>query len=294
MASITKTDIFKLVSDMLNFYMPCVQKGSEGECRMREACGKTNPAQMALLLARLKDYTKRVKAAANEYKLATEWTDPVTGAKKTTGSKYNPQWAVDMGNWEQRLAHYQRVVDSVPEDQMQTKSGCILIYKQVTAPLLNGIWYEALPGIMLDDDSKDRIGTGEGHPQTDTATVVDGKDHPPGHSTAKPPDVISPFTLGNQVLVFKESQDEAVRLFWSDLKESALSLPKRIADAAAAAANKVGRDFLLPLGVALLGVSAVVVTGMAIVNRRKTKQLAREMDRSRELNPRKRLRKLAS
>jgi len=276
MATITQQDVSRLVEDIHALYIPD-----------REACGKATPAQMRLLVERLADYTERVKKAASEFKLVTEWYDPWTGTLKSTGSKYNPMFAVDMANWEQRLSHYRRFLDAVPDAQANDVTGCELIYKQVTAPLLDGIYYEAHSGLNLNDEERARISSGQGHPNTDVMTTVNGKDHPPGHSNAKPPDVISPFTLGNQVLVWKDHQDERLREFWTDLKEGAIALPKSIADGISKGAQNVlnpfGRGFLMPLGVALLGLSAVVITGMVVVNRSKSKRYDLENDR--ELNP---------
>jgi hypothetical protein len=277
MATISQQDVGQLVEDLHNFYEP-----------EREACGKATPAQMRLLLQRLTDYTERVKAAAAEHKLVTEWTDPWTGKVYSTNSPYNPMFAVDMANWEQRLSHYGQVLASVSDSEAMTVEGCKRIYKQVTAPLLDGIYYEALPGTNLNAAEKARMASGVGHPDVDVLTLVGGLEHPGGHSNSKPPDVISAFTLGNQVLVWRDHQDERVRQFWKDLKASAIALPKRLADAAKRALTPIGRDFLMPLGVALLGVSAVAVVGWAIVSRAKANKLKEEMERSRgsrALNP---------
>lgn len=283
MATLSKKAVDEIVRDMNGFYQPD-----------NEACGKANPAQMKLLIERLSDYTKQVKEAASQEGLLTQFTDPYTGATKTLPSKFNAQFALDMAAWDRRLNHYRRVVEQIPDEQATTADGCELIYKQVTGPLLDGIYYEVLDGIVLNNTEKERIATGKGRPSTDVATTVRGKLHPPGHSNPKPPDVITPFTLGNQVVVWHQHQEERLRDFWRDLKQAAIDLPKRLGDAFAAAARPLGRDLLMPLGFALLGVAAVGVTAVVISNRVQANRLKRELQAAdRQLNPAKRAKKRA-
>lgn len=275
MAQLTKQAVDEIVRDMNAFYQPD-----------NEACGKSTPAQMKLLVERLSDYTNQVKQAASQNGLLTEYLDPYTGEKKSLPSQFNAQFAVDMAAWDQRLNHYRRVVEQTPDDQATTEAGCELIYKQVTGPLLDGIYYEVLPGIVLNDTEKGRMAAGKGHPQTDVPTTLDGKDHPGGHSNPKPPDVITPFTLGNQVIVWEQHQKERAQEFWRDLRDAAVNLPKRAAEALAEAARPLGRDFLMPLGFALLGVTAVTVTGLVIYNRVQANRLKKELQGAdRQLNP---------
>lgn len=246
MPALSQKSTAEVVREMNEFYQPD-----------NEACGRATPQQMALLLDRLSDYTKLVKQAADQDGLLNQWTDPWTGEQRSAASEYNPQFAVDMASWEKRLAHYKQAVYAVPEDKFTTAEGCELIYPTVTAPLLDGIWYEVLDGVNLNSDEKQRINSGEGHPQTDVATTVGGNDHPPGHSNAKPPDVIAPFTLGNQALVFHEHQEERFKKFWADLKKSASDLVTDLVKGASDIANKIDWSFLVPVGIALLGVAGV-------------------------------------
>lgn len=264
--ALTRQAIDQVVRDMNDFYQPG-----------NEACGKATPAQMALLLERLDEYTQRVKDAAAKEGLATEWTDPWTGESRTTGDAHNPQFAVDMANWEQRLEHYRSVLESVAEEDFETEEGCAKIYRKVTGPLLDGIWYEVLPGVNLNSEEKTRITTGQGHPTTDVPTTLGGQDHPPGHSNPKPPDVISPFTLGNQVLVYKEHQDQRLREFWDDLQKGAMALLNAATAAAKGLFKGFGKltdpDWLRSAGLVLLGVAGVgVVTALVVRQVRLSRQ----------------------
>jgi len=227
--------------------------------------------------AALSGNTERVKEAAKDEGLATEWTDPWTGNTVKSGDVHNPQFAVDMGNWEQRLAQYRSALESVSEDELASKKGCVKIYRKVTAPLLDGIWYETLPGINLNAEEIKRINTGEGHPEIDVATTLDGEDHPPGHSNPKPPDVITPFTLGNQVLIYREHQDQRLREFWEDLEEGAMAL-WNAASGGAKGLLQGGRRlldaftdpaWLRGAGLVLLGIAGVTAAGVLLYRRTK-------------------------
>lgn len=207
MPILTETNIGKLVEDLQRFYAPD-----------REICGRATPQQISILLDRLEAYTNEVRAAADKEGLDDD--DNVA------------QWATDMANWQLRLAHYRKIINSLPSASWADKAGCVLAWRLVTAPLLYGIWYDVQPGIGLSSDSKARIASGEGHPTIDIVVTVAGKEHPGGHSDAMVPDVILPFTLGNQVLVYKEHQEERARLFWEDLKQSAKDFVANVKKAA--------------------------------------------------------------
>ncbi len=214
MAALTQTDIDILVQKMNDRYQP-----KTGVC-------VATPAQMDNLLKRLNAYTKQVQDAAED-----------EGLDKDTNVA---QWALDMASWQQRIAHYKQELLLIPKSDWDTETGCEAIYETVTSPLLDGVYYEVLPGIVLSPQEKVDILAG-------------------GQSNPKPNDVISPFTLGNQVLVYKQHQKERADQFWKDLEASAKRLKKAIAEAGKLA---------LPWGILLLGAAAVVAVGYLIVKTR--------------------------
>lgn len=219
MAALTQTKIDELVNEMNQRYQP-----SDGRCL-------ATPAQMNLLLDKLEAYTEEVQEVASE-----EGLDDDTNVA---------QWSLDMAAWQQRMAHYRSELDEVPRAQWHTSQGCEAIYQQVTAPLLDGVFYEILPGIVLSEEEK--------------ASILAG-----GPSNPKPNDVITPFTLGNQVLVYQQHQAERARKFWEDLLNEANALAKK----AKKAVQQAGK-LALPWGVALIGVAAVVGVGYLFVKSRK-------------------------
>jgi hypothetical protein len=244
MATLTQTDIAQLTGEMQQFYMP-----------ENEACGKATPQQLSLLLDTLTTYTQEVQKMAESEGLAND--DNVA------------QWAQDMGNWQKRLENYKRVLKQLPSKDWTSQNGCMLAYRLVTAPLLSGIWYEKAPGIHLSTGSAARIASGLGHPgagMEDVLTTVNGQDHPEGHSDSMIPDVILPFTLGNQVLVYKEHQAERSRLFWEDLKRNAMALADAITDLPSRAAKKL----LWPL-VGAAAVGLLIVGGVYYYRAQKKK-----------------------
>jgi hypothetical protein len=191
MATLTETEVGKEVARANEIFQP-----KDGSCA-------ATPRAMQMLLERLQTYTEEVQAEADSNGIDSD--------------KNVAQWAKDMSNWQRRLGDYQQIVEAVPEEQQDTAEGCMAIYTTVTAPLLDGIFYTQAPGIVLNQEEVDRIRSGAGHPGTDVTTRA----HEAGHSNAKPPDVATPFSLGNQVLVYKEWQAERWRLFWDDLIKSA-------------------------------------------------------------------------
>jgi hypothetical protein len=134
------------------------------------------------------------------------------------------QWAKDMANWQKRLAHYRSILDDVPSADWDTVAGCKAIYTLVTAPLLDGIYYEHLPGITLSPTELERMKSGIGHPSEDVTTPG----HVGGHSNAKPPDVATPYWLGNGILVFQEHQRENLEKLWEDIKENFRNILKKV------------------------------------------------------------------
>lgn len=196
-------------------------------------CAAT-PAKMKLLLDQLEEYTDEVQWARNKYKalgvasIALGPTGIAVSELLGGGDVDVAQWRRDMANWQYRLAEYQRVLDNIPSDRMNTAEGCREIYPLVTAPLLDGIWYEVLPGVVLSNEEKQRIREGTRHCPEGVETCTDiayrdpeTGDHPPGHSNPKPPDAITPFSLGNQIVVYQDFQKENAERFFDDLLEGA-------------------------------------------------------------------------
>jgi hypothetical protein len=254
MGQITQTDVGKMTEEMQKLYMPD-----------RQACGKAIPEALMLLLSKLEAYTVEVQKEAETQKLADD--DNV------------PQWALDMKNWQLRLAKYKRVLEFIPSKNWTTPAGCTLAWRLVTAPLLAGIWYEIAPGVNFSGEDKVKMSTGEGHDEG----YASGKDgwqvgdepHPGGHSSLSPPDFVTPFMLGNQVLVYGAHQQERWQRFKDDLKAPF----KAIFDALAALADlpsKAGaaaKKLIWPLvGAAAVG---LLIAG-GVYYYRKTKAKKRE------------------
>jgi len=145
------------------------------------------PENMRTLLDQLDVYTKAVQEAADEEGLTTDANVQ--------------QWSADMSNWQYRLGHYYEVLRTVPSSEAGTTKAADLIYFEVTAPLLDGVYYEVLPGIVLNEEEKQRISEG-------------------GGSNWKPPGVYTPFSLGNQVVEYRNHQRERWDKLWGDLKAS--------------------------------------------------------------------------
>lgn len=197
MATVSQTDVSREVTRANETFQP-----ADGRCL-------ATPAALRPLLERLYDYTEEVRKEADRHGL---------------GSDTNvAQWARDMSTWEFRLAEYFEALDRVPMSERDTVVGCETIYETVTAPLLDGIYYTQAPGIVLNEEEIARIASGTGHPSGGIPDVTT-LGHPPGHSNPKPPDVATPFMLGNQVIVYRDWQAERWRLFWDDLLQGARSL----------------------------------------------------------------------
>lgn len=249
MAVLTMTDVSAVMAEMNARYQP-----DDGRC-------VATPAQMNLLLNRLDAYTKEVQQQAKKEGLDDD--SNVT------------QWALDMGAWQQRMQHYRSELEQIPKDKWQSPESCEAIYMNVTAPLLDGFYYEVLPGIVYAPDEKAAVLAGAGH-----GTFKGFKDiarpHPAGHSNPKPPDVATPFSLGNQVLVYQQHQKERWDKFWEDLWSSAEALAKRTGKAL-----KEAGKVAAPLGMFLFGAAAVVGVGyvlyrVAAGNKRKKPKVSQE------------------
>lgn len=194
MAQITTVDVGREVAQANAFYQP-----PDGRC-------VATPKQLRVLLELLDVQTANVQEEADDNGIV--------------GDSNVAQWAADMAAWQTRLQRYHDVLDGIPRADEDTEAGCHAAYKYVTAPLLDGIYYERLPGIILDASELAMIASGTGHPTTDVTTPG----HPGGHSRPSPPDVATPFMLGNQVIVYGAYQDEIWRLFWQDVIDNAKKL----------------------------------------------------------------------
>jgi hypothetical protein len=194
MAQLTTTDVGREVAKANDFYQP-----KDGRC-------VATPAQLRALLDRLEQRTSEVQEAADDEGIVSDTNVA--------------QWASDMAAWQTRLQRYQDVLDGIPKSDWESDAGCHAAYKYVTAPLLDGIYYERLPGIVLNSEELARIASGVDHPALDVTTPG----HPGGHSNPKPPDVATPFMLGNQVVTYGQWQDEMWRLFWEDVVANAKKL----------------------------------------------------------------------
>lgn len=159
-----------------------------GDPATQDKPSNATPENMRALLGELEAYTKAVQEAANDEGL--------------TEDANVQQWASDMSNWQYRLGHYYEVLRTIPAEQAASLTGADAIYFKVTAPLLDGVYYEVLPGIVLSAAEKQAMAAG-------------------GGSNWKPPDVYQPFTLGNQVVEYREHQRERWEKLWEDLKSGA-------------------------------------------------------------------------
>jgi len=244
MAKLTKQDVAEVLRSMNAYYQP-----TAGKC-------VATPRQMQLLVKRLQKYTKEVQSSRVAHPVFSDET----------------RWALDMAAWQQRLDRYVREIEQVPSAERDTKAGCIAIYRTVTAPLLDGIYYEDLPGINFNKQELERMVSGEGHPGVDVATWFEGeqgnfRDHPPGHSNPKPPDVVTPFSLGNQLIEYRDHQAERLRLFWTDLKKSARELAE-----SAKSLFRRGEENAGWIGLGLVGAAVLVGGGYLWYSARQNKK----------------------
>ena len=221
MPALTITDVGELMQRLNATYQPT------GVCA-------ATPRKMKGLLESLQEYTDEVQWARNKYRIlgiASIAFGPAGIAVSELlggGDVDVAQWRRDMSNWQYRLAEYQRVIDEVPSDQMDTAEGCREIYPLVTAPLLDGIWYTVMPGVVLSNAEKATMREGVSHcPRGETTCtdivyrIPEENDHPPGHSRPKPPDAITPFSLGNQIKIYQDFQKENAERFFQEIIERA-------------------------------------------------------------------------
>lgn len=219
MPALTTTDIFALVSRLNDEYQPCAQKDENGVCQVPGPCVAT-PRRVKLLIDELKAYTGEVQAARHRHEAlgiaaiamgpaAIPLTDLLGG-----GNVDVAQWRSDMTNWQFRLAEYDRMLTQFMAEHpsaVDTPAGCEAIYRDITSPLLDGIWYRVMPGVVLSTEEKQRIAQG-------------------GASNRKPNDVITPWSLGNQIIVYQDFQKENAERFFQELIDRARKIAEDIAD----------------------------------------------------------------
>lgn len=238
--TLTPQDVGEIVKTKTTLYQP---EGPRipGDPRYADKPSNATPANMRALLDELDLYTQAVGEAATDEGL----TDDAVQA----------QWSADMANWQYRLAHYYQVLQAVPAQDADTLQGADAIYFQVTAPLLDGVYYDPLPGIVLSQAEKERM----------------AQEEPPGgFSNPKPPDLYIPFSLGNQVLVYRQHQRERWELLWKDLAQGVRTLGGLVPEHDPFA---VLRHALVTVGAGLLG-GGIVYTVIKAREFRKRRQIA--------------------
>jgi hypothetical protein len=190
---ISLKDVGALVREKDKLFQP---EGSRipGDPRYENRPTNATPTNMKLVLDQLDAYTKAVQEAAKN--------------EGMTSDDVVQQWQNDMANWQFRLAHYYQALAVIPVAERDTVAGADLIYFNVTSPLLDGVYYQVLPGIVLNEEEKTRMALGP----------------PDGFSNDKPPDVATPFMLGNQVVVYRNHQTERWDQLWADLAAGAKRL----------------------------------------------------------------------
>jgi hypothetical protein len=184
---VTQHEVGAIVREKSALYQPAGPR-IPGDPASENKPSNATPLNLKLLLDQLAQYTKAVQVAAGEEGL--------------THDANVRQWASDMSHWQYRQAHYYEVLRTVAPQNAEDLVGADAVYFKVTAPLLDGIYYEVLPGTVLSADEKERIANGFG-------------------SNPKPPDLYIPFTLGNQVIEYREHQKERWEGLWKDLAEGA-------------------------------------------------------------------------
>lgn len=191
---LTEQNVGEIVRTKTLLFQPDGVSRIPGDPRYENKPSNATPRNIKLLLDELDTYTKAVQQAAQQEGL--------------TGDAVQQQWQADMANWQFRLAHYYDLLRSVPEAQADNLEGADAIYFSVTSPLLDGVYYEPLPGIVLSAAEKERMTQGP----------------PAGFSNRKPPDLYMPFSLGNQVIVYREHQRERWEQLWGDLAQGVRTL----------------------------------------------------------------------
>ena len=198
MSALTNTDMFELVTRLNAEYQP------PGMCA-------ATPRRLRVLVDAMQKYTNEVQAARQQYKdlaVAAIALGPggIAVSELLGGGDVDvAQWRSDMTNWQFRLADYRRMLEQYISEhptELDTPAGCEAIYKDVTSPLLDGVWYRVMPGVVLSQEERQAIQGG-------------------GASNRKPNDVITPWTLGNQIAVYQDAQRENAIRFFDDLIENA-------------------------------------------------------------------------
>lgn len=198
MSALTNTDMFELVTRLNAEYQP------PGMCA-------ATPRRLRVLVDAMQKYTNEVQAARQQYKdlavaaIALGPTGIAVSELLGGGDVDVAQWRSDMTNWQFRLADYRRMLEGYISEhptELDTPAGCEAIYKDVTSPLLDGVWYRVMPGVVLSQEERQAIQSG-------------------GASNRKPNDVITPWTLGNQIAIYQDAQRENAIRFFDDLIENA-------------------------------------------------------------------------
>ncbi len=212
MSAITYQDISKISKRLTANYLECQDVENVTRCRIFadddfSKC-KATPAAMQELVDDLRQQTENVlKAQTNfEYFLdasvlaaARAVLGPLASAatvKKRATIIAGAQWSKDMDNWLTRLDIYQGHLDDVARDNPDAwdkPEGCKLITKEVIDPLLFGWFWEPMPGIMQTSSG-----------MYDVQTRADWA---------------SPFMLGNQLKVYRDSMKEAAEQLLQDLTD---------------------------------------------------------------------------
>lgn len=188
--AITHTDTGALVKQHQDFFFPDGPR-IPLDARYKDRPTRATPRAMLVLIDQLDDLTNVTNDAALK--------------EGVLGSSNMSQWSNDSTTWVHRLNAYRAHVEGVAPENMDNLVGADQIYFWVTAPLLDGVFYEALPGIQLTEEEHTRM----------------AQEPPEGFSNRKPPDVYVPFSLGNQVLVFREHQRERFDKLFQYLREAA-------------------------------------------------------------------------
>lgn len=107
----------------------------------------------------------------------------------------------DLRRWQARLEEYYAFTAAVPDADLQDRNA---ILWQVTAPLFLG-WYGGKTGHEIE-------------------LVPDGFGPSFDPMVQHPPDIATPFTLANQLLVWQEWEEERFNRLIDDLREGALDV----------------------------------------------------------------------
>lgn len=213
MSTVSKQEIDEVVKKYRERLLP-----KEGYCQ-------ATPAAMAMVVAELDDLTKSIIKESQSSGLIVDTNVA--------------QWATDLATWQQRLAAYKSILADTLEKTASAKGSktalCESIFKSVTSPLLDGYWYTNAPGIVFNQQELTRMKAGIGRPTLDSAVKINGSPTPDGASNPKPADIITPFTLGNQLATWQDHQSDRFYSFFSDLDQALIDIVKAGGDAAAEA-----------------------------------------------------------